>query len=134
MLGGDVVLRCMGDTVMMHVGLHEQVRQENIRVLITDRSDISQVLLNLFLDDFDRLDLVGTTDANDKSMGGSCQVTSCMLVTDLNKPLMSGANATRLIHQQYPQLEALILCTFKHDRLSEAALKVIGPGSTISLQ
>lgn len=96
---------------------------EKIRVLIVDDHSVVRSGLGAFLQVFDEFELVG------EASNGKEAVTECALkhpdvvLMDLVMPEMDGAQATKAIRGEYPDIQVIVLTSFKEDNLVESALQ-----------
>jgi len=72
---------------------------------------------------FDDLELVGEADSGEAAVQLCGQVLPDVILMDLMMPDMDGASATRLIRQQYPKVQVVVLTSFQEEGLVRNALQ-----------
>ena len=94
-----------------------------IKILIVDDHNVVRSGLSAFLQVFDDFELVGEA-ANGKEAVEACAV-RCpdVVLMDLVMPEMDGAEATRRIRENCPDIQVIVLTSFKEDNLIENALQ-----------
>jgi NarL family two-component system response regulator LiaR len=96
---------------------------ERIRVMIVDDHAVVRSGLSAFLLAYDDLEFVG------EAGGGADAVRSCatlrpdVILMDLVMPGMDGAEATRRIKETCPDVQVIVLTSYKEDDLVQSALK-----------
>ncbi len=94
-----------------------------IRVLLVDDHTMVRRGLATFLQVFDDLELVGEATNGWEAVEHCAKMTPHVVLMDMLMPEMDGAEATYQIRQQFPDVQVLVLTSFKEDRLIQAALK-----------
>ena len=94
-----------------------------IRVLIVDDHAVVRSGLAVFLTVFDDLQLVGQAAGGNEAVQLCRQVEVDVVLMDLIMPEMNGAEATRLIRQQCPNVQVIALTSFKEEELIQGALQ-----------
>ncbi|MCA9926845.1 MAG: response regulator transcription factor [Anaerolineales bacterium] len=94
-----------------------------IRVLIVDDHAVVRSGLAAFLTVFDDLQLVGQAAGGNEAVQLCRQVEVDVVLMDLVMPEMNGAEATRLIRQQCPNVQVIALTSFKEEELIQGALQ-----------
>jgi NarL family two-component system response regulator LiaR len=79
--------------------------------------------LTAFLKAFDDLEVAGEAAGGQAALQLCAQVQPDVVLMDLVMPEMDGATATRLIRQQFPQVQVLVLTSFQEDALVQNALQ-----------
>jgi NarL family two-component system response regulator LiaR len=93
-----------------------------IRVMLVDDHTMVRRGLATFLKAFDDLELAGEAESGEAALQVCGQVLPDVILMDMVMPDMDGAAATRLIRQQYPQVQVLALTSFKEGDLVKHAL------------
>src|SRR5689334_10121304 len=94
-----------------------------IKVLIVDDYDLVREGLRLLLKTFDDIEVVGSTG------DGRMAVTLCVVfqpdvvLMDMLMPQMSGADVTRLIHNEFPNIQIIALSGSVDENLMYDVLK-----------
>ena len=94
-----------------------------VRVLLVDDHTMVRRGLATFLQIFDDLVLVGEAANGDEALELCAELLPDVVLMDMLMPSMDGAEATRLIREQFPAIQVLILTSFKKDRMIQNALQ-----------
>lgn len=94
-----------------------------IRVLLVDDHTMVRRGLATFLHVFDDLELAGEATNGQEALLQCAEIAPHVVLMDMLMPEMDGAEATYLIRQQFPDVQVLVLTSFKEDQLIQAALK-----------
>ncbi len=94
-----------------------------IRVMLVDDHTMVRKGLVTFLKVFDYLELVGEADNGADAIKLCGKVLPDVILMDMVMPDMDGATATALIRQKYPQVQILVLTSFKEGDLIKKALE-----------
>ncbi len=94
-----------------------------IRVLLVDDHTMVRRGLATFLQVFDDLELAGEATNGQEALAQCAELAPHVVLMDMLMPEMDGAEATYLIRQQFPNVQVLVLTSFKEDQLIQAALK-----------
>ena len=94
-----------------------------IRVMLVDDHTMVRRGLATFLMVFDDLTLAGEADSGAAAIQLCGQALPDVILMDMVMPEMDGATATRLIRQQYPQVQVIALTSFKEGKLIKNALE-----------
>ncbi|MEJ2208821.1 MAG: response regulator transcription factor [Anaerolineae bacterium] len=98
--------------------------QENpIRVLLVDDHAVVRSGLAAFLLVFDDLDLVGEAGGGEEAVRLAGRLAPDVVLMDLVMPGMDGAEATRRIREQHPEIQVIALTSFKEKELVEGVLE-----------
>lgn len=93
-----------------------------IRVMLVDDHTMVRRGLATFLKIFDDLQLVGEADSGEAAIELCAQVLPDVVLMDMVLPNMDGAASTRVIRQQFPQVQVIALTSFKTGELVRNAL------------
>ena len=80
-----------------------------VRVLVVDDHKILRDALATFFETCEDLVLVGEAGNGEEAVVACAQLQPDVVLMDLLMPVMDGISATRIIHQQYPQIKILVL-------------------------
>jgi NarL family two-component system response regulator LiaR len=94
-----------------------------IRVLLVDDHAVVRSGLSAFLLAFDDLELVGEASSGEEAVRLCTRVQPDVVLMDLVMPGIDGAQATRAIRAQCPQVQVVALTSFKEDALVQGALQ-----------
>jgi two-component system, NarL family, response regulator LiaR len=94
-----------------------------IRVMLVDDHAMVRRGLATFLTVFDDFKLVGEAENGRTAIQLCAEVLPDVVLMDMVMPDMNGVTATRLIHQQFPQIRVIALTSFKEGRLIKEALE-----------
>ncbi len=93
-----------------------------IRVIIVDDQAIVRSGLGAFVMAFDELNLVGEASNGEEAIQLCKMVQPDVVLMDLKMPIMDGITATRQIRQSWPEVQVLVLTSFKDQTNIQAAL------------
>jgi NarL family two-component system response regulator LiaR len=91
-------------------------------MLVDDHTMVRRGLAT-FLKVFDDLQLAGEAENGEDAIRLCAEVMPDVILMDMVLPVMDGATATRLIRQQYPQIQVIALTSFKEGQLIKNALE-----------
>ena len=94
-----------------------------IRVMLVDDHTMVRRGLATFLKVFDDLQLVGEAENGDAAIQLCAEVQPDVILMDMALPRMDGATTTRAIRQQFPQVQVIVLTSFKEGDLIKSALE-----------
>ena len=94
-----------------------------IRVMLVDDHTMVRRGLATFLKVFDDLELVGEADSGEAAIQLCGRFLPDVILMDLMMPDMDGATATRLIRQQFPEVQVVALTSFKEQQVVQNALQ-----------
>jgi NarL family two-component system response regulator LiaR len=94
-----------------------------IRVMLVDDHTMVRRGLATFLKIFDDLQLVGEAENGEAAIQLCAEVLPDVILMDMALPVMDGAKATRAIRQQFPQVQVIVLTSFKEGELIRNALE-----------
>lgn len=96
---------------------------EKIRILIVDDHKVVRSGLSAFLQVFDDFEMVGEAGNGKEALEACGRLSPDVVLMDLVMPEMDGAAATRAIREKYPDIQVIVLTSFKEENLVEEALK-----------
>ncbi len=94
-----------------------------IRVMLVDDHTMVRQGLATFLKVFDDLELVGEAESGEDAIQLCTQIKPDVILMDMVLPLMDGTTVTRSIRKQFPQVQVIILTSFKDGELIKNALE-----------
>jgi two-component system, NarL family, response regulator LiaR len=94
-----------------------------IRVMLVDDHMMVRRGLATFLKAFDDLQLAGEAESGAAAIQLCGEILPDVVLMDMVMPDMDGATATRAICQQYPQVQVIVLTSFKEGDLVKNALE-----------
>ncbi len=94
-----------------------------IRVMLVDDHTMVRRGLATFLKVFDDLQLAGEAESGAAAIQLCAEVLPDVVLMDMVMPDMDGAATTRLIRQQFPQVQVIALTSFKEGDLVKNALE-----------
>jgi len=94
-----------------------------IRVLIVDDHPMVRSGLSAFLLAYDDLELAGEAGGGAEALTACAQLYPDVVLMDLVMPGMDGAEATRAIREQHPDIQVIALTSFKEDDLVQRVLQ-----------
>jgi NarL family two-component system response regulator LiaR len=97
--------------------------QGDIKVMIVDDHAVVRSGLSAFLMVCDGLELVGEAGSGSEAVSLCSSLKPDVVLMDLLMPGMDGAAATREIRKKYPDIQVIILTSFKEQNLVEEALQ-----------
>lgn len=99
------------------------MNSDRIKILITDDHSVVRSGLGAFLQVFDDFELVGEASNGREAVDACAATQPDVVLMDLVMPEMDGAQATRIIRERFPDIQVIVLTSFKEDNLIEDALK-----------
>ena len=94
-----------------------------IRVMLVDDHTMVRRGLATFLMVYDDLELAGEAGSGEAALKLCGQVSPDVILMDLMMPDMDGVTATRLIRQQFPEVQVVVLTSFKEEQMVQNALQ-----------
>ncbi len=94
-----------------------------IRVVIADDHAAVRSGLGAFMMAYDDMELLGEASNGQEAIHLCEKFKPDVILMDLMMPVTNGVSATRVIHQQWPQIRIIALTSFKEKELVEGALK-----------
>jgi NarL family two-component system response regulator LiaR len=94
-----------------------------IRVMIVDDHDMVRTGLQVFVESFDDLELVGEASSGTEAVHLCRKTQPHVVLMDLVMPEMDGVAATRAIRREYPNVQVIALTSFDDQNLVQGALQ-----------
>lgn len=94
-----------------------------IRVMLADDHTMVRKGLATFLKVFDDLQLAGEAESGADAIQLCGEIQPDVVLMDMVMPDMDGAAATRIIRQKFPQVQVIVLTSFKEGELIKNALE-----------
>jgi NarL family two-component system response regulator LiaR len=94
-----------------------------IRVVLVDDHAMLRGGLSFFLKGFDDLELVGEASGGKEAVSLCAETEPDVVLMDMMMPDMDGAEATRTIREQQPNVQVIALTSFQEEGLIERALQ-----------
>jgi two-component system, NarL family, response regulator LiaR len=94
-----------------------------IRVMLVDDHAMVRRGLATFLMVFDDFKLVGEAESGKAAIQLCAEILPDVILMDMVMPEMDGASATQIIRQQFPQVQVIMLTSFKEGELIRNALQ-----------
>ncbi|MBK9925105.1 MAG: response regulator transcription factor [Anaerolineales bacterium] len=91
-------------------------------MLVDDHAMVRRGLAT-FLKVFDDLQLVGEAESGEAAIQVCAEVLPDVILMDMSLPGMDGATATHAIRKQFPQIQVIVLTSFKEGKLIKQALE-----------
>jgi two-component system, NarL family, response regulator LiaR len=103
--------------------MKEERMADPIRVMIVDDHAVVRSGLSAFLLVYDDLEFVGEAGGGAEAVSKCRTVNPDVVLMDLVMPDVDGAEATRLIKAECPQVQVVALTSYKEEELVEGALR-----------
>ncbi|GIV84036.1 MAG: DNA-binding response regulator [Candidatus Roseilinea sp.] len=97
--------------------------EKMIRVLIVDDHPMVRSGLKALLSAYDDLELAGEASNGAEAVRMCARLKPDVVLMDLVMPEMDGATATQIIREQNPNVQVVVLTSFKEDELVQGALR-----------
>ena len=94
-----------------------------IRVMLVDDHAVVRSGLSTFLMTCDDMELVGEASSGEQALSLCSQTKPDVVLMDLVMPGMDGATATRKFREQCPDIQVIVLTSFKEQELVQGALQ-----------
>jgi NarL family two-component system response regulator LiaR len=94
-----------------------------IRVLLVDDQPVVRSGLSAFLLVYDDLELVGEAASGEEAVRLCERARPDVVLMDLVMPGMDGATATRAIRERCPEIQVIVLTSFREEELVQGALQ-----------
>ena len=99
-----------------------ETQSQPIRVMLVDDHTMVRRGLATFLLVFDDMELVGEAESGLQAIQIATELVPDVILMDMVMPGMDGATATRAIRQKFPQVQVIVLTSFKEGELIKNAL------------
>ncbi len=103
--------------------MSQMSQTETIRVMIVDDHDMVRSGLEVMLEVYDDLELVGNVSRGEDAVLLGPQLQPDVVLMDLVMPGMNGVDATRKLRELCPQTQIIALTSFKDRELVQGALQ-----------
>jgi NarL family two-component system response regulator LiaR len=97
--------------------------QKKIRVMIVDDHAVVRSGLSAFLLVYPDFEMVGEAENGEEAVSRAGILHPDVILMDLVMPGMDGVTTTRAIRQRYPNIQIVVLTSFKDDDLVQGALQ-----------
>jgi two-component system, NarL family, response regulator LiaR len=96
---------------------------KRIRVMLVDDHAVVRSGLSTFLMTCEDMEMVGEASSGEQALAIYEKVKPDVIMMDLAMPGMDGATATRMIREKHPEIQVIVLTSFKEQELVEGALQ-----------
>ncbi|MFC1946494.1 response regulator [Chloroflexota bacterium] len=96
---------------------------ENIKVIIVDDHTVVRSGLGAVLDTAESMELVGEAGDGEEAVRICERLQPDVVLMDLQMPKMDGVEATKIIHEKWPQIHIIALTSYKEKEYVEGVLK-----------
>jgi NarL family two-component system response regulator LiaR len=111
------------DKFFIQGGLMTSSSANPIRVMLVDDHAMVRRGLATFLKAFDDMQLEGEAESGESALRVCAEVLPDVILMDMLMPGMDGVSTTRLIRQQFPHIQVIMLTSFKEGELVKNALE-----------
>ena len=98
-------------------------RADKIRMLIVDDHKVVRNGLRVFISLYDDLEVVGEAKNGRQALEQCATHRPDVVLMDMVMPVMDGPTATRLIREQFPEIQILALTSFDEEELVHQAIE-----------
>lgn len=98
-------------------------RSDGIRLLIVDDHKVVRNGLRVFVSLYDDLEVVGEASSGQQALEQCAALQPDVVLMDMVMPEMDGPTATRLIREQFPQVQVVALTSFDEEDLVPQAIE-----------
>ena len=103
--------------------MRDEKDPEFVRVMIVDDHPVVRSGLSEFLNAYDDLEFVGEASGCDEAVAKCRSLDPDVVLMDLVMPGKDGAETTRLIRKECPQVQVIALTSYRDEELVQRALK-----------
>jgi NarL family two-component system response regulator LiaR len=101
----------------------KSIESKPIRVMLVDDHSMVRRGLATFLKVFDDLVLAGEAENGEAAIQLCAKAKPDVILMDMVMPIMDGVSATRIVRQQYPNVQVIALTSFKEGEMINNALE-----------
>jgi NarL family two-component system response regulator LiaR len=94
-----------------------------IRIMLVDDHAVVRSGLKTFIDVFDDLEFAGEACDGQEAIQKCAELQPDVVLMDLVMPELDGSEATKAIRSNWPDVQVVVLTSFKEDNLVQAALR-----------
>ena len=98
-------------------------RGDKIRLLIVDDHKVVRNGLQVFISLYDDIEVVGEAKNGQRALEQCAAHQPDVVLMDMVMPVMDGPTATRLIREQFPQIQVVALTSFDEEELVNRAVE-----------
>lgn len=96
---------------------------EPIRVMLVDDHTMVRRGLATFIKVYDDLQLVGEAESGEAAVQLCAEILPDVILMDMSMPGMDGATTTQTIRKKFPQIQVIVLTSFKEGKVIQKALE-----------
>ncbi len=94
-----------------------------IRVMVADDDENVRLGLELFVEVYDDLIMVAEAENGQQAVQLASELHPDVVIMDMKMPVMDGITATRLIHEQYPDIQVIMISAYLDQAQIASALQ-----------
>ena len=98
-------------------------RADKIRLLIVDDHKVVRNGLQVFISLYDEIEVVGEARNGQQAVEQCATHQPDVVLMDMVMPVMDGPTATRLIREQFPQVQVVALTSFDEEEIVQRAIE-----------
>jgi NarL family two-component system response regulator LiaR len=98
-------------------------RADKIRLLIVDDHKVVRNGLQVFISLYDEIEVVGEARNGQQALEQCAALQPDVVLMDMVMPVMDGPTATRLIREQFPQVQVVALTSFDEEEIVQRAIE-----------
>jgi NarL family two-component system response regulator LiaR len=98
-------------------------RSDKIRLLIVDDHKVVRNGLQVFISLYDDIEVVGEASNGQQALEQCATRQPDVVLMDMMMPVMDGPSATRLIREQFPEVQIVALTSFDDDKIVHQAIE-----------
>lgn len=98
-------------------------KRDPIRVMVVDDHAVVRSGLRMFLLAFDDIELVAEAATGEEALDRCDEARPDVILMDMVMPGMGGVDATRVLHEQCPEIQVVALSSFQDGELVQDALQ-----------